>query len=106
MTFRGRKALAGLALGALFVLPLETATADEAGCTVQFETVSLKTFHVVLTTPKKVYDVDDVVPVQVDVTRPAHEDPLGQDQQIDPPTSQPAEGVTVGIGLQVGRTYL
>ncbi|HEX2240925.1 MAG TPA: hypothetical protein VHJ82_07290 [Actinomycetota bacterium] len=106
MTFPGRKALIGLALGAICVLPLTPATAAEADCLAQYETLSLKTFHVVLTTPKKVYDVDDLVPVQVEVSRPAHEDPLGQNQPIDPPTSQPAEGVLVGIGLQVGRTYL
>ncbi|MFN2525912.1 MAG: hypothetical protein ABR505_06570, partial [Actinomycetota bacterium] len=37
---------------------------------------------------------------------PAHEDPLGQDQPMDPPASEPASDVTVGLGLQVGRTYL
>ena len=40
------------------------------------------------------------------VTRPAHEDPVGQGIEFTPPTSVPAEGVTVGASIWVGdRTY-
>lgn len=107
MRLTGRKAVLGVLAGALLALPAAPAVAAGTNsCRTEFETVTLRTFNVVLKTPKKVYSIDDTVPVQITVTRPAHEDPAGQRQPIDPPVSQPAQGVYVGLGLQVGRTYL
>lgn len=103
---RRKAVLVGVAIALLGALPSAPATASEDSCAVDYETMTLKTFHVVLKVAKKVYKVGDVVPVQVEVTRPAHEDPANQNQPIDPPASEPAPDVLVGLGLQVGRTYL
>ncbi len=100
-----RQVLVAVLAGALVVLPGPLA-AEAGTCAVAYETVQLKTLHVVLKVEKKVYRVGNVVPVQAEVTRPAHEDPANQRQPIDPPVSQPAANVYVGLGLLVGRTYL
>lgn len=102
----GSRSLIAIIAGSLLASPTIPAAAAEDSCAAQYETVQMKTFHVVIQTPRKVYKIDNVVPINVEVTRPAHEDPLGQDQPIDPPVSEPAEGVNVGVGLQVGRSYL
>ncbi|MFN2526671.1 MAG: hypothetical protein ABR505_10510, partial [Actinomycetota bacterium] len=102
----GRKAAIVVLAAALMTPPLSPAGAAKQSCAAMFETVQLKTFHVVISTAKKVYRVGETVPIDIEVTRPAHEDPLGQDQPMDPPASEPASDVTVGLGLQVGRTYL
>lgn len=70
------------------------------------ETVSLKTFNLIVSASKKVYKVGDTASIKVNVTRPAHEDPLGNGIPIDPPTTQPAANVNVGIGLRVGDVFL
>ena len=70
------------------------------------ETVVLKTFHLVVESDKKVYKVGDTAKINVTVTRPAHEDPAGQNIPIEPPFSEPAANVDVGIGLRVGDVFL
>ena len=70
------------------------------------ETIVLKTFHLVVESDKKVYKVGDTAKINVTVTRPAHEDPAGQGIPIDPPQSEPAEAIDVGIGLRVGDVFL
>ncbi len=69
------------------------------------ETITFRTFHVVMKTDKKVYRVGEVAKIHITVTRPAHEDPLGQGIPMDPPRSFPAEGVGVGVGLSIGRYF-
>ena len=70
------------------------------------ETVALRTFHVVISSPKKAYAIGDTAIVHAKVTRPAHEDPLQLGVTWDPPRSFPAEEVNVGIGLRVGDVFL
>lgn len=71
-----------------------------------FETISLRTYHVVIKSDKEVYAVGETAKIHVKVTRPAHEDPLNLGIPIDPPVSEPAEGVNVGLGLRVGDVFL
>ena len=70
------------------------------------EVVSLRTYHLVVEADKPSYKVGDTAVINVTVTRPAHEDPLGQGIPIDPPESFPAEEVNVGIGLRIGDVFL
>ena len=70
------------------------------------EQVSLLTFNVELGKVKSAYRIGDVVPINVTVTRPAQEDPLGNGIPMERPFVEPAEGVIVGVGLHVGRVFL
>ena len=90
---------------AVLAVSMFTATSSSAAACAM-ETVALKTFHLVLAADKKVYKVGDTATVEVTVTRPAHEDPLGNGIPFDPPQSYPAEDVNVGIGLRVGDVFL
>ena len=70
------------------------------------EVVSLRTYHLVVEADKPAYKIGDTAVVNVTVTRPAHEDPLGQGIPIEPAESYPAEEVNVGIGLRIGEVFL
>ncbi len=70
------------------------------------EVVSLRTYHLVVKADKRAYQVGEVAKVNVTVTRPAHEDPVGAGIEQEPPESFPAEDVNVGIGLRVGDVFL
>jgi hypothetical protein len=70
------------------------------------EVMSLRTFHLEVKGDKPLYNIGEVAKIHVTVTRPAHEDPLGQGIPLDPPMSFPAEGVNVGVGLRVGEVFL
>lgn len=70
------------------------------------EVVGLRTYHLVVEADKPSYKVGDTAVINVTVTRPAHEDPLGQGIPMDPPESFPAENVNVGIGLRIGDVFL
>jgi hypothetical protein len=70
------------------------------------ETITLRTYHVVVKADRKTYRIGQTAKMTATVTRPAHEDPFGQGIQFDPPTSLPAEDVVVGVGLSVGDVYL
>ncbi|MGH2817947.1 MAG: hypothetical protein ACRDJS_05745 [Actinomycetota bacterium] len=70
------------------------------------ETVTLRTFHVVVKADRKAYRIGQTAKMTATVTRPAHEDPFGEGVQFDPPASFPAEDVVVGVGLSVGDVYL
>ena len=87
-------------MAAMFVVAPSQATPACA------ETVVLKTFHLVVDSPKKTYKVGENAVINVTVTRPAQEDPLGQGIPIDPPQSEPAANINVGIGLRVGDVFL
>ncbi len=66
----------------------------------------LRSLHVEAHPSKKVVRRGEKFTVHVKVTRPAHEDPAGEGIQFTPPTSAPAENVTVGLSIWVGkRTY-
>ena len=70
------------------------------------EVVGLRTFHLEVKPLKKAYKVGETAKIQVMVTRPAHEDPVGLGVPIDPPQSFPAENVNVGMGLRIGDVFL
>lgn len=70
------------------------------------ETVSLLTFNLEIGKVKPVYEIGETVKLDVTVTRPAKEDPLGNGIPMDRPYVEPAEGVIVGVGLHIGRVFL
>jgi len=66
----------------------------------------LRSLHVEAHPSKMVVRPGQKFTVHVKVTRPAHEDPAGEGIEFTPPTSAPAEDVTVGLSIWVGdRTY-
>jgi hypothetical protein len=70
------------------------------------ETIPLRTLYIEMKTDKKVYKVGDTAKIEVTVTRPSDEDPAGQGVATPRPTSIPAEDITVGVGLRIGRVFL
>lgn len=70
------------------------------------EQVSVLTFNLELGKLKPEYKIGDVVPIDVTVTRPAKEDPLGNGVPMERPVVEPAAGVIVGVGLHLGRVFL
>jgi hypothetical protein len=73
------------------------------------ETATLRTFHLEVKQDKKVYKIGDIAKIDVNVTRPANEDPLGEGTPMpwtDRPYVQAAEGAIVGVGLHIGRVFL
>jgi hypothetical protein len=70
------------------------------------ETFSFRTLHIEFEADKKTYRRGDVAEITVMVTRPAKEDPLNNGIPMDRPYVEPASGVTVGVGLHVGRVFL
>ena len=71
------------------------------------EYITPVTLHVdIKAFPKKTYKVGDVVKVNVEVTRPAEEDPIGLGIAFERPMVQPAEDVNVGVGISIGRSFL
>ena len=86
--------------------PVGAAQSNEQ-CAAMKEMVTPVTLHVdIKKFPKKTYKVGDVVKVKVEVTRPAEEDPVGLGVASERPYVQPAEGVSVGVGVSVGRVFL
>jgi len=66
----------------------------------------LRSLHVEAHPSKQLVRRGEKFKVHVKVTRPAHEDPAGEGIEFTPPTSTPAEGVTIGLSIWVGeRTY-
>ena len=66
----------------------------------------LRSLHVEAHPSKTVVRRGEKFKVHIKVTRPAHEDPAGEGIEFTPPTSAPAEDVTVGLSIWVGeRTY-
>lgn len=77
--------------------------ADSSG---GMERVSLLTLHLEVAETKPVYRIGEIAEIKVTVTRPAKEDPLGNGIPMDRPYVEPAEGVTVGVGLHIGNVFL
>ncbi len=71
-----------------------------------FETVALRTFHLVMESEKKTYEIGETAVIHATVTRPAHEDPFQLGVTFEPPESFPAEEVNVGVGVRVGDVFL
>lgn len=82
-------------------------TASAAGrCRGKSNVLVLRDFWVEATPSTKVVHPGQTFTVKITVSRPAHEDPADQGQQIDPPASVPAEGVDVGVSIWAGKkTY-
>jgi hypothetical protein len=64
------------------------------------------TFDLDVAPVKPVYKIGETVKIDVTVTRPAKEDPLGNGIPMDRPVVKPAEDVIVGVGLHIGRVFL
>ena len=94
-----------LLIGASLVATTLTATAPSASaCAMEYITPT--TLHVDIGPFKKTYKKLDVVKVEVTVSRPAEEDPVGLGIGFDRPVSEPAPEVNVGVGISVGRVFL
>ncbi len=73
------------------------------------ETLTFRTFHVEVEPFKKIYKIGDIATIDVKVTRPANEDPLGEGTPMpwtDRPYVEAAPGAIVGVGLHIGRVFL
>jgi hypothetical protein len=99
--------LAAVALmGSLLAAPAAAGSSGSADAACSSAVLVLRSLHVVATPSKTKVKPGDKFTVNVTVTRPAHEDPVGQGLEFEPPASLPAEGVTVGLSVWVGeRTY-
>ena len=71
-----------------------------------FEVVQLHTFHVEMKAKKAIVKRNGVAVVNMTVIRPAKQDPVGAEQEIDPPHTEPAADVDIGIGAFAGDVYL
>jgi hypothetical protein len=102
MRMRRIALLAAAALiGTLFTVA--PATAVPCG---SMETIALKTFYLEVKAAKKVYKVGQTAVINVNVTRPSDQDPMGMGVPMERPHTEPAEDVNVGIGLRVGDVFL
>ena len=92
-------------MGSLLAAPASAGTSStNAACS--SAVLVLRSLHVVAVPSKTKVKPGDKFTVKVTVTRPAHEDPVGQGLEFEPPASLPAEDVTVGLSVWVGeRTY-
>src|SRR5688500_2152171 len=70
------------------------------------EQLALLTFNLEIGKIKPTYEIGDVDPINVTVTRPAKEDPLGNGIPMERPYVEPVEGAIVGVGLSIGRVFL
>ena len=98
------KKLAAISLAASFLL-IGRADAEPLGAQPGCEIVNVLAFHVEAKPDKPVYVVGEKATIHVTVTRPAREDPAGQGVELDPPESEPAEGINVGIAIMSGNTW-
>ena len=94
-----------LAVGAMLLAaaPGASAAAPPAGCS---EVVPLKTLHIEIGKLRSAYRLGETLKIPVVVTRPAKEDPAGQGVPVDPPVSEPAEGVAVMGIARIGDGFL
>jgi hypothetical protein len=72
-------------------------------------TFPVRSFHVDWKWDKKSYKIGQTAKLSVTVTRPSEKDPVtdeGQPMPAESPVSEPAEGVTVGVGLYIGDVFL
>jgi hypothetical protein len=70
------------------------------------ETIALRTLNIEFEADKKIYEIGEIAAITATITRPAKEDPLNNGIPMDRPYVEPAPGVTVGVGLHVGRVFL
>ncbi len=70
------------------------------------EQVNILSFHIEGKAGRPVYVRGEKAVIHVTVTRPAHEDPAGEGNEVDPPETEPAADIYVGAGLHVGASFL
>ncbi|HET7482423.1 MAG TPA: hypothetical protein VFK89_06120 [Actinomycetota bacterium] len=98
-------------LGALVFLlgvlpPAVASAAVTAPCRNKDSVLVLRDIYIEATSSAKTVRPGQTFFATLTATRPAHEDPLDQGQQIDPPASVPASDVNVGISIYAGKkTY-
>jgi hypothetical protein len=97
--------IALLGAAALIMTLLTSAPASAVPCG-SMETVALRTFYLDIKAAKKVYKVGQTAVINVNVTRPSDQDPMGMGVPMERPFTEPAEDVNVGIGLRVGDVFL
>lgn len=66
------------------------------------ETIYARMYHVEVDDLKPTYRIGEKVTFNITLTTPAHEDPVGLGQPLDPPASQPAQDVQVYVAMFVG----
>ena len=94
------------ALVATLLSPAVAAPERRSAAACSAAVLVLRTLHIEAVPSKKKVQPGESFTVDVTVTRPAHEDPIGQGIEFEPPASVPAENVTVGLSVYVGeRTY-
>ncbi|MGH2731249.1 MAG: hypothetical protein ACRDJI_11665 [Actinomycetota bacterium] len=96
--------LVAASLAGALLASISVADAAPGSCAAM-DRIGLRTYHIEAKPDAKQYAIGDVAKVKVTVTRPADEDPAGQGQPTPRPTSEPAEGVRVGMSGWVKRTY-
>lgn len=74
----------------------------------RLETATVRTFDVEAKVKRPVYQRGSFAEIDVTVTRPAKEDPLGEGipLPIERPMVEPAPEVYVGIGVYIGNVFL
>lgn len=93
-------------IGSLLAAPASAGTSDTTETACSSAVLVLRSLNVVATPSKTKVKPGEKFTVDVTVTRPASEDPVGQGVTFEPPMSVPAENITVGISVWVGkRTY-
>jgi hypothetical protein len=97
--------MVAVALGAGFSL-MTPATAAACSTSEALDYITPTTLHVVIKPFHKRYARGDTVVAKVVVTRPAEEDPAGLGIPMEPPASQPAADVNVGVGISVRGAFL
>lgn len=92
-----------LALGIQSPAPAAIAPGESDGCSTRL--VNLHTLHIEAKPRKKTYQRGETIVIDVTVTRPADEDPAGEENPTPRPMTEPAADIEVGGALWVGNTY-
>ena len=104
LTSLTRKLAATIIVASFLLSPGSAPAATTSdGCSEQYNILS---FHVTAKPGRPVYLESEKAIIHVKVTRPAHEDPGNNGIEIDPPDSEPAADIYVGIAFVVGNSYL
>jgi hypothetical protein len=98
--------LAALCATAVLAGSMTAAPAQAAAHCAGTEQVNLYTFKVNMKSAKKSYTLGQTATINVEVLRPADEDPLGMHQPMPPVEKHPVEGANIGVGLRAGDVFL
>jgi hypothetical protein len=100
-----------VAMSCLGLFAPPAAAGNDSACSAKSAdvTIPVRSFHIDWKWDKKSYKIGQTAKLSLTVTRPSDKDPVSDDGQplpVDRPTSAPAEGVTVGVGIYVGDVFL